>query len=137
MHCAASGLRYPPMVPIWGPEVITVQPIRSGFPCFGAALAGFVEATVESDDEKNRLCPPSPYSNTTADWARMQVLGGRAAMSFGSQPEIKAWANEVSLNPAAVPAGQVESAELTAVLDRFRAHVGAGMTRMAELSAMA
>ena len=35
-----------------------VQPIRSGFPCFGAALSGYVEATRRgTDEEKNELCP--------------------------------------------------------------------------------
>ena len=57
MHCAASGLQYPPLVPIWGPEAITLQPIRTGFPCFGAALAGYVEATVDGDEEKNTVVP--------------------------------------------------------------------------------
>ena len=64
VHCAASGLKYPPLVPIWGPEAITLQPIRAGFPCFGAALAGYVEATREDDEEKNRLCPPTPFPNS-------------------------------------------------------------------------
>jgi len=40
VHCAAPGLRYPPLVPIWGREAITLQPIRITFACFGAALAG-------------------------------------------------------------------------------------------------
>ena len=60
VHCAAPGLRYPPLVPIWGADAIRLQPIRTGFPCFGAALAGFAEATFDDDAEKNRLCPPSP-----------------------------------------------------------------------------
>jgi hypothetical protein len=138
VHCAASGLQYPPLVPIWGSEAITLQPIRTGFPCFGAALAGYVEATLDDDDddEKNRLCPPSPYSNTPADWARMQVLGNRASTSFGSHPDIKAWADRVALNPARIPPSMTGSAELTAAVERFRKHVGAGMTRMAELAEM-
>ena len=37
VHCAAPGLVYPPLVPIWGEEAITLQPVRTGFPCFGAA----------------------------------------------------------------------------------------------------
>ncbi|MET0415956.1 MAG: FAD/NAD(P)-binding protein, partial [Actinoplanes sp.] len=32
VHCAASGLQYRPLVPIWGAEAITLQPIRTGFP---------------------------------------------------------------------------------------------------------
>lgn len=58
VHCAASGLRYPPL-----------QSIRTRFPCFGAAQAGYVEATRDDEEEKNRLCPSSPFSNTPADWA--------------------------------------------------------------------
>lgn len=136
VHCAASGLKYPPLVPIWRREAITLQPIRTGFPCFGAALAGYVEATLDGDEEKNRLCPPSPYSNTPTDWARMQVLGNRASMSFGSHPDIKAWADRVSLNPARIPPDMAGSADLTAAAERFRRHVGVGMARMAELAGM-
>jgi hypothetical protein len=136
VHCAASGLRYRPLVPIWGPEAITLQPIRSGFPCFGAALAGYVEATIDGAEEKNRLCPPSPFPNTPADWARMQVLGGQAAMSFGSHPDIKAWADRVSLNPARTPAEMAGSDALAAATERFRTHLGAGMARLAELAEM-
>src|SRR3954468_21694969 len=36
VHCAASGLKSPGLVPIWQPETMTLQPIRAGFPCFGA-----------------------------------------------------------------------------------------------------
>ena len=136
VHCAASGLRYRPLVPIWSQEAITLQPIRSGFPCFGAALAGYVEATIEGDEEKNRLCPPSPLPNTPADWAKMQVLGGQAAMSFASHPDIKAWADRVALNPARIPPEMAGSEELTAAVGRFRQHVGPGMARMAELAGM-
>jgi hypothetical protein len=136
VHCAASGLQYPPMVPIWGAEAITVQPVRSGFPCFGAAISGHVEATRDSDEEKNRLCPPSPYSNTPADWARMQVLGSRASMSFASDPELKAWADTTSLNPARVPPEMVDSAELGAAMQRFRTYVGPGLARMEVLAGM-
>ncbi len=137
VHCAASGLRYPPLVPIWAGETMTLQPIRTGFPCFGAALAGYVEATVVDRDEvKNGLCPPSPYSNTTTDWARMQVLGSRAAMAFGADADIKAWADRVALNPARIPPGSAGSAELDRAVARFREHVGAGIARMAELAGM-
>jgi hypothetical protein len=136
VHCAASGLHYRPLIPIWGEEAITLQPIRSGFPCFGAALAGYVEATIDGDEEKNRLCPPSPFPNTPADWARMQVLGGQAAMSFASHPDIKTWTDRVALNPARIPPEMAGSDELTAAVERFRTHVGAGMARMAEFAGM-
>ncbi len=134
VHCAAPGLQYPPLVPIWGSDAITLQPIRAGFPCFGAALAGYVEATRDSDDEKNRLCPPSPFSNTPREWGRMQVLGYRASTSFGAEPDIAAWSNQVMLNPARIPPGMSDDAAVTTAADRFRRYVEPGMARMAQLA---
>ncbi|HEY8305641.1 MAG TPA: hypothetical protein VIG79_03080 [Lapillicoccus sp.] len=81
-------------------EAITLQTIRNTYACFGPALAGYAEARVEDDAEKNRMCPPVPLSSTTADWARQQVLGARA--SFTSHPHVDEWADSVSLNPARV-----------------------------------
>lgn len=133
VNCAADGLKMPPRVPIWRPDAITLQPIRAGFPCFGAALAGYVEATRRDDAEKNRLCAPSSYGNTLPDWARMNVLGMRNAQAFGSEPDIKAWSDLVALNPSRIPPEHGGSAELEAALDRLRAHAPRGLTRLAEL----
>lgn len=134
VHCAASGLKYPPRVPIWGQPAITLQPIRTGFPCFGAALAGYVEATRADDAEKNRLCPPTPYPDTLAEWANMNVLGTRAAMSFGSELDIKAWSDTVALNPARIPPGHAGSPELDDALGRLQSHVQPGLSKLVELS---
>ena len=133
VHCAASGFTYPPLVPIWGGSAITLQPIRSGFPCFGAALAGYVEATRDDDAEKNRLCPPTPYGNTLATWATMNVRGALATMSFGSEPDIKAWGDTVALNPARIPQ-DYGSADLDDALRRLQTHTQSGLARLVELS---
>jgi hypothetical protein len=134
VHCAASGLRYRPLVPIWGGQAITLQPIRIGFACFGAALAGYVEATLEDDVEKNRLCPPAPFSNTPTDWARQQVLGARASLT--SHPHIKDWADTVSLNPGRIPPELAGSAAVTAAAKRLDQYAGPGMAKMAKLAEM-
>jgi hypothetical protein len=135
VHCAASGLQYPPMVPLWGPDKIRLQTIRAGFPCFGAALAGYVEATRDDDRERNRLCPPNTLSDSPADWARMQVRGTLATRTFGAEPDIAAWANACALNPARIepsrrdaPAGQASAARLADVADRGLARL-AGLAR--------
>jgi hypothetical protein len=133
VHCAADGLKYPPLVPVWRPDAITLQPIRAGFPCFGAAVAGYVEATRRSDDDKNRICPPSPYGNSMADWARMNVLGTRAAMSFTAEPDIKEWSDGVALNPTRVPPGYPPSAALDGARERLAAHTAPALARLAEL----
>jgi hypothetical protein len=136
LHAAAPGLPVRPPVPIWSPDTITPQPVRAGFPCFGAALVGYVEATIESDEDKNRLCPPSPYSNTPTDWVRMQVLGYRASQAFMSHPDIRTWATTVALNPARIPSDTPPIPELTDALRRLRSYEEPGMTRMAELAGL-
>jgi hypothetical protein len=134
VHCAADGLKYPPLIPVWRPESITLQAIRAGFPCFGAALTGYVEATRQDDGDKNRLCPPTGYGNSMAQWARMNVRGTHAVMSFMSEPDIKEWSNLAAINPARIPPEYPGSAALDDARERLAAHVGPGLARLAELS---
>jgi hypothetical protein len=134
VNCAADGLKQPPRVPVWQPDVITLQPVRAGFPCFGAALAGYVEATRTDDAEKNRLCPPSSYGNSLEDWARMNVLGFRAAAAFGAEPDIRAWSDRVALNPARIPPDTVRTPAFEDAVERLGRHTAPGIARLAELS---
>lgn len=137
VDCAADGLKQPRRVPVWRPDVITLQPVRAGFPCFGAALIGYVEATRTDDAEKNGLCPPSSYGNTLEDWATMNVLGSRASAAFNAEPDIRSWADGVALNPARVPPGTPSTPALDGVLGRLAAHTPAGVARLAELAGRA
>jgi hypothetical protein len=134
VHCAASGLQYPPLVPLWGPDKIRIQTIRAGFPCFGAALAGYVEATRDDDRERNRLCPPNTLPDTLASWARMQVRGTVAARRFGRETDIAAWANRCALNPARIEPLQREDPAVQAAAARLNDHAERGLTRMSELA---
>jgi hypothetical protein len=134
VHCAASGLQYPPLVPIWGPDKIRLQTIRVGFPCFCAALAGYVEATRDDDRERNRLCPPNTLPDSFTDWARMQVRGTLAARTYGAEPDIAAWANGCALNPARVEPSQRDDPAVRAAATRLAAVVEPGLVRLAELA---
>ncbi len=134
VHCAASGLQYPPLVPVWGPDKIRLQTIRVGFPCFCAALAGYVEATRDDDRERNRLCPPNTLSNNPADWARMQVRGTVAARNYGAEPDIAAWANGCALNPSRIDPSQRNDPAVRAAAARLADGADRGLARMAELA---
>lgn len=133
VHCAAAGLRQPPLVPIWGSDVIRLQTIRAGFPCFCAALAGYVEATRDDDRERNRLCPPNAYANTTADWALMQLRGTLATRSYCSEPDIARWANGCALNPARIEASRREDPAVRAAAARAAGSVDAALASLAEM----
>jgi hypothetical protein len=134
VNCAADGLKNRPRLPIWQPEAITLQPVRAGFPCFGAALIGYVEATRDDDAAKNALCPPSSFGNTLADWAAMNARGARAAASFGAEPDIADWSSRVAINPGRVPPGHPGSAALDHALEQLRTWSAPGAARLAELS---
>lgn len=134
VNCAADGLKNPARVPIWSSEAITLQPIRAGFPCFGAALAGYVEATRDDDAVKNALCAPSSYGNSLEEWAVMNVMGTLNAAAFSAEPDIASWASTVAINPARVPPHHPGSPALDAALDRLATFGAAGVARLAELA---
>jgi hypothetical protein len=133
VHCAASGLQYPPLVPIWGEDRIRLQTIRAGFPCFCAALAGYVDATREDDRERNRLCPPNTLPDSPADWARMQARGTVATRSYGAEPDIAAWANTCALNPARIEPAQRDDPAVQAAAARLADSAERGLAVLAEL----
>ena len=122
-----------PDIKAWANDV-ALNPVRvpDGYPS-SRALTGYVEATREDDDEKNRLCPPSHYGNSLAEWASMNVLGTRATMSFSAEPDIKAWTDQVALNPARIPPGHAGSAALDDARGRLATHTRPGLARLAEL----
>ncbi|WP_062311762.1 NAD(P)-binding protein [Demequina rhizosphaerae] len=136
VHCAADGLPRPPRVPVWAPDAITLQPIRSGFPCFGAALTGFVEATRTGTARKNALCPPTQYGDTLADWAEMTVRGARSSAAFLGDPDVRSWADTVALNPARIPPG-LSSPALDDARARIARSASAGTDRLAALAGLA
>jgi hypothetical protein len=132
VHCAASGLQYPPATPIWSPDRIRVQLVRAGFPCFNAALVGYVEATRDDDRERNRLCPPNIYPDTPASWAAITARGIAAARTFGAEPDIAAWANRCALNPSRLDASRAGEPAVVAARARLAA-AEPGVARLAEL----
>jgi len=134
VHCAASGLQYPPMVPVWSPDRIRLQTTRAGFPCFCAALAGLVEATRDDDRERNRLCPPNTLPDSPARWAEMQLRGTLATRAFGAEPDLAAWANECALNPARITPPQRDEPAVRAAAARLGGVGDRGLARLAELA---
>ena len=99
VHCASRGLARPPLRPIFEPGRVTVQPFIWGFACYQFAMLGVVEATVESDEEKNRLCPPIAYWDANTDYLSgfLATLANERARA--AHPTLASWAKETRLNP--------------------------------------
>ena len=99
VHCAAAGLAHPPLRPIFEAGRLTVQPTMWGFASHQFALLGVAEATISSDEEKNKLCRPIRYWDQSADYltAYMALLASERAR--GAYPALASWARESRLNP--------------------------------------
>lgn len=99
IHCASRGLVRRPLQPIFEAGRVTVQPFLWAFACYQFAMLGVVEALVENDEEKNRLCPPIAYWDSNTDYlsAFLATLANeRARMAY---PALANWAKETRLNP--------------------------------------
>jgi hypothetical protein len=99
VHCASRGLGRPPLRPIFERERVTVQPFLWGFACYQFATLGVVEATVETDDEKNRLCPPIPYWDVNEDYLSAFLATMMHEPSRSANPAVAGWARTSRLNP--------------------------------------
>ncbi|WP_402463299.1 NAD(P)-binding protein [Isoptericola aurantiacus] len=137
VHCAAAGLRMRPAVPIWSPGRMVLQPVRAGFPCFGAALTGFVEATRADvpDAAKNALCPATPLFSTPRDWVGAQAEGARAGRAFMADPDVARWSHTTSLNPSRVTPQDRERPEVQEAVGRLRSVTDAGVRGLTRLAA--
>ena len=133
VHCAASGLAYPALAPIWGPDGIRLQTSRAGFPCLNAALIGYLEAT-RDDRERNRLCPPNTFPNTPGDWAWMQARSARTNRVQAGEPDLVEWANTCALNPARILASQRDDPAVRAAQARAADAAARGLDRLTELA---
>ena len=99
VHCAAAGLARPSPRPIFEAGRVTLQPLFWGFACLQFALLGVVEATIDNDEDKNRLCPPIRYWDTPVDYlsAYLAVMAHERARA--AHPALAAWAKATRLNP--------------------------------------
>lgn len=100
VDCSAAGLRIAPGRPIFEPDRITLQQVRTCQPTFNAALVAFVESARSDDDEKNRLCPPNPYPDTATDWMGGTCISQRAQTGWSQEPDIAAWMESSRLDAA-------------------------------------
>ena len=136
VHCAARGLAYRPTRPIFEPGRLTVQPCFWGFASFQFALLGAVEALVEGDEEKNRLCPPITYWDTGADYLRAYLALLAGERSRAAHPALAAWARQTRLNPLAGLAGPLrDHPTAVAARERMRQHAAAAAGNLMKLVA--
>ncbi len=131
VDCTAAGLRPAPPRPVYEGDTTTLQYVTLGYLCWSAALLGIVEAAPMTDDERNRLCPPVPFSGRVSDilyhaHATLQGVAARSAV-----PEIARWNDTTRLNPTAALPLHLDDAEVCQALERLGTHVGGAFANLA------
>ncbi len=134
VDCTACGLRDAPATPIFGPGRIVLQQVRHNSPTFNAALTGFVEAHIDNDDDKNRLCPPNPYPHSTGEWPRMMSRTWRTERRWRHSPELHAWVRKSRLNLLRALPDHAAEPDVQAALKRYQTHVDAAIERLTDLA---
>src|SRR4029077_15319996 len=98
IDCPPAGLTAAPPRPIFEPDRITLQQVRTCQPTFNAALIAFLETARDTDAEKNRLCPPNPYPVSAFDWISASYISQRAEARWLREPDLAAWMERSRLN---------------------------------------
>jgi hypothetical protein len=99
IHCATRGLgRFSPR-PIFERGRVTVQPFMWGFACYQFAMLGVIEATVESDEQKNSLCSPIAYWDQNEDYLSAFLATMASTTAMAAHPKLAAWNKTSRLNP--------------------------------------
>jgi NAD(P)-binding Rossmann-like domain len=133
VDCTALGLRNAPAQPIFQPGRIVLQQVRHNSPAFNAALAGFVEAHRDDDEDKNRLCPPNPYPSSIDDWPRMMSRTWRTERRWLSESDLSAWLAESRLNLLRALPEHLAEPRVQVALKRYLTYVGAAIDRLEQL----
>jgi len=120
VHCAARGLSRPPRRPIFEPGLVTVQGFFYGFACYQFAMLGVIEATIESDEQKNGLCPPIAYWDQNGDYptAFLATMGLTTAMA--AHPALASWNKGSRLNPISGIASHKDDRRVIASRERIK-----------------
>ena len=135
VHCASRGLARPPLRPIFEPGRVTVQPFMLSFACYQFAMLGVAEATIDSDERKNRLFPPLAYWDTERDFAAAFLAALANERARSAYPPLAAWAKGTRLNPLAGLDAHRNAPAVAEAHERIRRWGQAAVVNLARLQA--
>ena len=98
-------------------------------------MLGVIEATVEGDQEKNRLCPPLPYWDENEDYLSAFLATLTADRVRAAHPRLTAWAKATRLNPLSRIASYGDDARVIEARERIKRHAPAAVTNLPKLVA--
>lgn len=133
VDCSAAGLNRAPVRPVFEPDRVTLQWLQWGVLPFSAALIGFIEATRDSDADKNRLCPPSPPLGEAIDWVRALYVTQRSQVTWQSDPVIASWMERSRLNLARGISEHLDDPRMQSSLGRYTSNLEPALANLERL----
>jgi hypothetical protein len=96
--CTATALPPRPVRPVFEGDRITLQMVRFPQIPFSAALCAFLEAELESDDEKNALTAPLPLPDTVSDYIKSLMPDMMNRYACSKHPKVREWVSQSRLD---------------------------------------
>jgi hypothetical protein len=137
VDCSASGTRPRSPRPIFEPDRITLQGVRSGNTCFNGALIGYVESSRDNNADKNALCPPNPYPNHALDWIGNNFVMWSASAAWTRQPDLQEWLERSRLNVGRGVAKHMGDPRMQSAIGRLMANLQPALANLQRLQSEA
>jgi cation diffusion facilitator CzcD-associated flavoprotein CzcO len=132
VDCTARGVQQTGRPDIFESDRITLAYTTLGITPYSAATVAAVEASVEDDAEKNRLCPSLAWSGRTADLLELARTGMVGLTSRMAHPGLAAWTESCRLNPARGAIARASSdPAVGAALTTMISNIGAALDNLA------
>ena len=91
IDCTASAVERKPLIPVFNEKRITIQMVRFPQVAYSAAMIAYLEATMETDAEKNLLAAPIPLPDTVGDFFQTLLTDMMNQYNVSRNPEIRTW----------------------------------------------
>lgn len=91
VDCTATALPVRTLKPVFARDCITLQMTRFPMLPFSAALAAFLEATFETDEEMNAFTAPLPLTDDISDYVRGLPADMANRYACSKHSEVRAW----------------------------------------------
>jgi hypothetical protein len=136
VDCSAHGVPYAEARPTFAPGRITIGYVTLGIVPWSAATVAAVEASLESDEEKNRLTPAMSWTGRTSDGLAMLHAGMSGLSARAADPVVGAWNESCRLNPAAGAIAKAGSdPAIAAALTTIISEIGPALENLRRLAA--
>jgi hypothetical protein len=100
IDCTATAAKRAAVSPIWQDDRIVPAILQVPLVSLSAAIAGFIEATFDTNEEKNALAMPIQMTDTPADYPQAMLGNVMNRMLWSKNPAIMSFLNTARLDPA-------------------------------------